>query len=212
MADVTITLNDIKLTMASIEKIKIIALTGPYGVDLSRVQDALCRHHNIKPLQRVRAGGEKVSTEDFLVRIAKGDIIEASCEDNDEVWGTDVSLLFTGYVYVGIYTPEQIDNLTSNDRVEVLPLVIKMDAYSRMVYMLSHCKELHLSIREICEKYIYDDDHNDLFEYEDETWYSVYFPTYNDLDNWLDYDAIAYDLRKFNNQYNLISNLDNFLQ
>lgn len=194
------------------EKVKIIALTGLCGIDLKSIQDALCRYRNVSPLKRVYAGSDELSTEAFLKKIAKGDIVEASCDEDDEVWGTDISELLTCYVYVGIYTPEQINNLIENDRIEVFPIVVKMEAYSRMAYLLNHQKELHLSIREICEKYIYEDDHDNLSDYEDETWYSIYFPTHSDLDNWTGYNAIAYDLIEFNHKYNLITNLDNFLQ
>ena len=209
---VTLTLGDIKMIVPKVEKVKIIALTGQIGIDLQSIQDTLCMHRQVVPLKRIHTGEDGISSDEFLKKVMNGDIIEATCEKDDEVYGTDLSQLLTSIVYVGFYTPEQIDNLMKSNKVEVFPLVVKMDSKHRLLHLLDNQRKLHLSIAEICEKFIYDEEHYDLLDYEGDNWYSVYFPTHDDLANWTGYHALVYDIVKFNNEYRLITDLDNFLQ
>lgn len=211
-SDVNICIN----VMPSNERKKIIALTGKEGTDLYKIRDFLTMHRNFSNLNRISA----TDTNEFLTKIVKGDIIEAECGPDNTVWGTDISDLLTCYIYVGVYTPEQIANMQDSGAVELLPVVIEMPAEARLLHMLrldcdpslvkctndkyvvNTCKEFLQSEKDydILTEYLNHD--NALF---------YYFDDHRDLDMQLKYASFMLALQKFNKEHKCITNLDNFI-
>lgn len=198
------------------EKKKIIALTGKIGTGLYDIREFLTSHRNFSEITRSRA----IDVNDFLTKIVKGDIIEADCDDRNEVWGTDISSLLSCYIYVGIYTPEQIANMRDSGSVEVLPIYITMPAEARLLHILRLDCDPALTKRtdnqfviEACKEFLEDEKRYDDFKdylQEDNTLF-YYFDDHRDLDMQLKYASFILAIQKFNQEHKLITNLDNFI-
>ena len=197
-------------------KIKIIALTGKIGCGLSDIKDFLISNYNVSPITRIEA----IDTNSFLNKIIKGQIIEASCDENDIVWGTDISTCLTCCLYVGIYTPEQIANIRDSGVVEILPIVIDMPAEARLLHLLgtddnpnSIEKLNNADVINICKEFLNSEkEYDNIKEYlntNNSFWY--YFDDHADLNIQLKYASFLLAIRDFNNIKNYITNLDNFI-
>lgn len=207
---------NIRIVINNNEKRKIIALTGKTGAGLKDIQDFLTSHRNFNKLNRVQA----LDTNDFLTKIVKGDIIEAECDEHNNVWGTDISNLLTCCVYVGIYTPEQIANMRDSGAVDLLPIVIEMPAEARLLHMLRlDCDPSLVKnttdkyVVNTCEEFLQSEkDYDDLSEYlnrDNALFY--YFEDHRDLDMQLKYASFILAIQKFNRDKGFITNLDNFI-
>ena len=106
---------------------RLIALTGKDEYVLNLIQNYLTNIINVFKVKKVTS--VDLTTDEFLNKIIKGDIIEASCDENDIIIGTSKSSLEPGFLYIGIYTPHQLSNLLEcNDpNLEILPVEIEMN-------------------------------------------------------------------------------------
>lgn len=186
---------------------RIIALTGKDQYALELVQNYLTNIINVFKVKRVTS--EELTTDEFLNKILKGDIIEASAID-DIIVGTSKSDLEPGYLYVGIYTPYQLSNLLEcvDKNLEVLPVEIEMNPRE----LLNNLCERSDSIYEACEKYMKINDTYEGEEYLNDVvylWknYNTNKALYHELGN----KGFEFHLKEFNRTHNLISNLDNFI-
>lgn len=212
-------MSNIKISFSNHEKIKIIALTGRLASGVEEVKNYLINNHkNIQPIHQVRAGSDELSSNEFLEKIIRGDIIEAYCDENNIIWGTDKTQLLTCYVYVGVYTPQQISNLIECNDVEILPIEIEMQAESRILHLLgSDCNpdlvrkvKDENEIYEICNKFLQDKkyDNSDL---DNINCFLYNVNSYKELNQSFKDSSFRLALREFNETYKLISNLDNFI-
>lgn len=198
------------------DKVKIIALTGKAGCGLSDIKDFLTSHRNVSSITRVEA----TDTNQFLNKIIKGQIIEASCDENDVVWGTDISTCLTCCIYVGIYTPEQIFNMKESGAAEILPIVVDMPAEARLLHMLgittdpslTKCNSLE-TVTRACERFLESekqfDDVLDFLPYEENFFYTI--DDHRDLDMSLKYASFMLTMKDFNRKHGCITDLDNFI-
>lgn len=192
------------------EKIKIIALTGQAGVDLEMAQDFLTMGRKVFRLKRKMAGGGTLPVNEFLEKMEKGTIVEASCnEDNFLVWATDISELSPENIYIGIYTPDQISMLRDSSLIELLPLVISMAIKPRLDYTLEDCKEENF-IRTL-EKFIFEEKHYDIDEYFDDGFMVRYYKDHDELYNECKFHILEHKIKEFNKINNCITDLDNFI-
>ena len=198
------------------DKVKIIALTGKAGCGLHEVKDFLTSHRNVSSITRVEA----VDTNSFLNKIIKGQIVEASCDKNDIVWGTDISTCLTCCLYVGIYTPEQIANIRDSGAVEILPIVIDMPAEARILHMLgvttdpslTKCSSLEM-VTDTCKRFLKsEEEFDDILDYLD-TKTALFYTVddHRDLDMNLKYASFILAMKSFNREHNFITDLDNFI-
>lgn len=198
------------------EKKKIIALTGKAGAGLEEIRDFLTTHRNFSALKRKEA----TNTNEFLTKIVKGDIIEAECDKNNVVWGTDISDLLTCMIYVGVYTPEQIANMRDSGAAEILPVYVHMNAENRLLHLLKLDCDPSLVKRtddrfviDACKKFLEDekkyDDYTDYLPEGSTLFY--WFDDHRDLDMQLKYASFILAIQKFNNEHKCITNLDNFI-
>ena len=198
------------------DKVKIIALTGKVGCGLHEVKNFLTSHRNVSSITRVEA----TDTNQFLSKIIKGQIIEASCDKNDIVWGTDISTCLTCCLYVGIYTPEQIANMRDSGTVEILPVVIDMPAEARLLHMLgvttdpslTKCSSLE-TVTDACKRFLESEkEFDDILDYLDiktALFYTV--DDHRDLDMSLKYASFMMTLKSFNREHGFVTDLDNFI-
>lgn len=209
-------MESIKVTIDNNEKRKIIALTGKAGAGLEEIRDFLTSHRNFSALKRKEA----TNTNEFLTKIVKGDIIEAECDENNVVWGTDISDLLTCMIYVGIYTPEQIANMRDSGAAEILPVYVHMNAENRLLHLLQLDYDPSLVKRtddrfviDMCKKFLEDekkyDDYTDYLPEGSTLFY--WFDDHRDLDMQLKYASFILAIQKFNNEHQCITNLDNFI-
>ena len=208
--------NTISVTVDCNDKVKIIALTGKAGCGLNEVKNFLTTHRNISSITRVEA----TDTNSFLNKIIKGQIVEASCDENDIVWGTDISTCLTCCIYVGIYTPEQIANIRDSGVVDILPIVIDMPAEARILHMLgittdpslTKCSSLE-TVTNACTRFLQSEkDFDDILDYlnmDNTLFYTV--DDHRDLDMNLKYASFILAMKNFNHEHNLIADLDNFI-
>lgn len=198
------------------DKVKIIALTGKSGCGLNEIKNFLTSNRNVSSIARVEA----IDTNKFLNKIIKGQIIEASCDENDVVWGTDISTCLTCCIYVGIYTPEQIANIMESGAVEILPVVINMPAEARLVHMLNLDADPNLVKRtddayviNTCKEFLKSEKtFDDIEEYLDSYNSLFYFvEDHKDLDMNLKYASFILALKGFNREHGIITDLDNFI-
>lgn len=206
----------ISVDFKSNDKVKIIALTGKAGCGLDEVKNFLTSHRNVSPIARVEA----TDTNSFLNKIIKGQIVEASCDEHDIVWGTDISTCLTCCLYVGIYTPEQIANIRDCGSVEVLPIVIDMPAEARLLHMLgittdpglTKCNSLE-TVTYACKRFLQSEkDFDDILDYlttKTALFYTV--DDHADLDMNLKYASFILAMKSFNYEHNFITDLDNFI-
>lgn len=198
------------------DKVKIIALTGKVGCGLDEVKNFLTSHRNVSSITRVEA----TDTNQFLNKIIKGQIIEASCDKNDVVWGTDISTCLTCCIYVGIYTPEQIANMRDSGAVELLPVVVDMPAEARLLHILgvttdpslTKCSSLE-TVTNACKRFLKsEEEFDDLFDYlnlDNALFFTV--DDHRDLDTNLKYASFMMTLKSFNREHEFITDLDNFI-
>ena len=159
---------DIKFLEYNNEKIKIIALTGKIGSGIDVIKSYLLRHKRVSPIIPAYAGSEELSSNEFLEKIVKGQIIEAYCNEENEIYGTDISQMLSTCLYVGIYTPNQIANMAECPNIELLPIEIDMNAEARFLHLLGypHKEELtykqleEQEITNICKKFLKDNQYN----------------------------------------------------
>ena len=198
------------------DRVKIIALTGKIGSGLKEIKDFLTTNRNVSAITRIEA----TDTNQFLNKIIKGQIIEASCDENDVVWGTDISTCLTCCIYVGIYTPEQIANMRESGAVDILPIVMEMPAEARLCHML-RLDDNPTFVKCTDDKFIYDTckkfldsekEFDDLTDYlTRETALFYYVDDHKDLDMNLKYASFIIALKNFNRENNCIADLDNFI-
>lgn len=188
-------------------KRRIIALTGRLGVPLDKIQRSLTRLTNVFKVVRVTAD-QDLSTNEFLNKLIRGDIIEA---DGDQfIKGTDKTTIEPGFLYVGIYTPYQISNLLEckDKNIEILPIEIELDDKERFDNICA----FYENVAETCEDYLKDQKNYDADEYFDGE--AVMWLHYSSTQELLKETAdgnLYKRIKKFNENEDIITNLDNFI-
>lgn len=186
---------------------RIIALTGKDQYSLELIQNYLTSIVNVFKVKKVDS--TNLTTDDFLDKILKGDIIEASCE-GEIIIGTSKQNIEPGFLYVGIYTPHQLSNLLEckDPNLEIFPIEIELADKELFNNIYDRTK----SVYETCQEYMKIEETYDGDEFLDGIvcmWkhYADNKFLYNELGS----KKFEKSLKDFNKTYNLITDLDNFI-
>lgn len=188
---------------------RIIALTGKDQSALELIQNSMANLTNIFKVEKINS--KNTSTDDFLDRIIKGDIIEASCDNNYIITGTSKQTIEPGFLYIGIYTPHQLSNLLENKdpNLEILPIEIELNNEEHLANLIKRNKE---DVYQACKEYIKIEETYEGDEFLDgEVCLWKYYKSMNTLST--DYGSCLFfkQIKEFNQMYNLITDLDNFI-
>lgn len=187
---------------------RIIALTGKDKYSLELIQNYLTNIVNVFKVKKVDSN--TLTTDEFLSKIIKGDIIEASCDENNVITGTSKASIEPGFLYVGIYTPHQLSNLLEykDPNLEILP--VEIDMVSKQVFnnLLNNSKTVY----EVCKEYMKIEETYDGDEFLDgEVCLWKHYENNKELFNELGEKRFENSLKEFNKTHNLITDLDNFI-
>lgn len=187
---------------------RIIALTGKDNYALELIQNYLTNIVNVFKVKKVDS--TTLTTDEFLSKIIKGDIIEASCDSNNVITGTSKESIEPGFLYVGIYTPHQLSNLLEckDPNIEIFPVEIEMDEkqlfdniYNRLKNVYDACR-VYTKIEETYEG-------DEFLDGEVCLW--KHYADNNFLYRELGDKSFEKSLKEFNKTYKLITDLDNFI-
>lgn len=187
---------------------RIIALTGKDNYALELIQNYLTNIVNVFKVKKVDS--TTLTTDEFLSKIIKGDIIEASCDKNNIITGTSKESIEPGFLYVGIYTPHQLSNLLEckDPNIEIFPIEIEMDEkqlfdniYNRLKNVYDACR-VYTKIEETYEG-------DEFLDGEVCLW--KHYADNNFLYRELGDKSFEKSLKEFNKTYKLITDLDNFI-
>ena len=109
--------------------------------------------------------------------------------------------------------------MAESKKIELLPIEINMDAEARFLSLLGypHDKDLvyesleEQEIKQICKNFIKDNEYYDNEDLENLKYFKYYTNSYKELRANLNNSSFSHALREFNETYNLIANLDNFI-
>lgn len=186
---------------------RIIALTGKDNYSLELIQNYLTNIVNVFKVKKVDS--TNLTTDEFLDKILKGDIIEASCE-GEIIIGTSKQNIEPGFLYVGIYTPHQLSNLLEckDPNLEIFPVEIELTDKELFNNIYDRTKNVY----ETCQKYMKIEETYDGDEFLDGVvclW--KHYIDNKSLYNELGSKKFEKSLKEFNKTHNLITNLDNFI-
>lgn len=187
---------------------RIIALTGKDNYSLELIQNYLTNIVNVFKVKKVDS--TNLTTDEFLDKIIKGDIIEASCSNDNIITGTSKESIEPGFLYVGIYTPHQLSNLMEckDPNMEIFPVEIEMEdkqlfdnIYDRLKNVYDACR-VYTKIEETYEG-------DEFLDGEVCLW--KHYKNNQQLYNEIGTKEFEKSLKEFNKTYKLITNLDNFI-
>lgn len=187
---------------------RIIALTGKDQYSLELIQNYLTSIVNVFKVKKVDSNS--LTTDEFLDKIIKGDIIEASCDESHIITGTSKESIEPGFLYVGIYTPHQLSNLMEckDPNLEILPVEVEMTDRE----LFNNIYDKIGSVYETCKAYMKIEETYDGDEFLDgEVCLWKHYADNKFLYKELGDKTFETSLKEFNKTYNLITNLDNFI-
>ena len=190
----------------------IFALTGKKESGVWDVYTKLKIYLKASELHLLKAG-ENISVDSFLNSLIKGDIITAFADKKNAIWGLSITSLLTITPYIIILEPEQIIQLCECDKIEVFPIYVEVPLYDRL------CTELYRedtdeTLLYKMKAFIQDEEkHADIEEQMEEV--NACFisgQSLTDLHSMLlDREYILQAIREYNEKYDFITNLDNFI-
>jgi guanylate kinase len=148
-------------------KYKIVALCGKAGAGKDTILNKLCEENKsfnkiISCTTRPSRDYEKngidyyfLSNEQFLQKVASGEMLEAS-EFRGWFYGTSIESLKEDYINIGVFNPEGILNLietsaTINTQINILPIEIFSSDKERLIRQLN--REKNPNCEEICRRF-----------------------------------------------------------
>lgn len=187
---------------------RIIALTGKDKYSLELIQNYLTNIVNVFKVKKVDS--TTLTTDEFLSKIIKGDIIEASCDSNNIITGTSKETIEPGFLYVGIYTPHQLSNLLEckDPNIEIFPIEIEMTDKQLFENIFDKTRDVYNT----CKEYIKIENEYDGDEFLDgEVCLCEHYADNKILYRELGNKSFEKSLKEFNKTYKLITDLDNFI-
>lgn len=161
--------------MTDNKKIKVVALFGKAGAGKDRLLKELLGknsnfHEIISCTTRPPREGEVdgvnyhfLSSEAFQKKLGNGDMLEVAIF-RGWCYGTMLSALDENKINIGVFNPTGIENITTYDFLDVLPIKVGAAAKTRLLRQLN--REQNPDVDEIIRRYGTDEeDFNDLFNF-----------------------------------------------
>ena len=158
-------------------KIKLLALFGESSAGKDSIQhwliSTLKNTHEIiscttRPKRDYETNGKEyhfISTDEYIKLLLTDKLLESSTFNN-WFYGTPITSLDPNKLNIGIFNPEGIRNLISNEDIDVLPVWIQAPEKIRLLRSLK--REVNPDCEEICRRFLADkkDFSNIDFDYE----------------------------------------------
>lgn len=186
-------------------KIKVVALFGKSASGKDTIQKWLvsqfpvATHGIVSCTTRAKRDYEEegkdyffLTNETFAQKVLDGSMLEAT-EFNGWFYGTPIEGLQPGVINIGVFNPTGIESLKADSRLEVLPIYVTAEDWTRLRRSLN--REAKPNCHEICRRFFTDEDDFKDFEFD-----------YCILDNDIHFDeklAISY-LQDFDLYYNTV--------
>ena len=152
-----------------------------------------------------RYKGTAIPPFEFANKMLKGDIIEATAF-NDNICGTDITKLSDKYLYVYNYSPESLHCLKGEPRVEVLPIECIAPDDVRLKRMIKdYSNNQNFSGKDMCYQFLEDEKKDWEIDYKN---HCIILQTGSRLN----LKKAIRQIKAFNNEHHMLSNLDNFIQ
>lgn len=160
-------------------KYQVIALMGESGAGKDTIQNFNCKKHpfifhkivscTTRPQRDYETNGDDywfITVGEFARKLLKNEMLEATEYKTEWFYGTPISSLCEDKINIGVFNPDGVRALLSDDRLNVL--VIKIEANDKMRLVRCLVREDDPDCSEICRRFLADKkDFSDLeFEYE----------------------------------------------
>ena len=144
---------------------KVVAIMGKSASGKTTLQKAIAREFDVNEIvsttTRPKRDREKegvdykfVTIEQFTEKVLSGDMLEAD-DFNDWFYGTEISALNENKVNVGVFTPNGVEALAQDGRIDLK--VIYIDANDKQRLLRSLSRETNPDVAEICRRYFADE-------------------------------------------------------
>ena len=144
---------------------KVVAIMGKSASGKTTLQKAIAKQFNVNEIvsttTRPKRDREKegvdykfVTIEQFTEKVLSGDMLEAD-DFNDWFYGTEISALNENKVNVGVFTPNGVEALAQDGRIDLKVIYIDADDKQRLLRSLN--RETNPNVAEICRRYFADE-------------------------------------------------------
>ena len=144
---------------------KVVAIMGKSASGKTTLQKAIAREFDVNEIvsttTRPKRDREKegvdykfVTIEQFTEKVLNGDMLEAD-DFNDWFYGTEISALNENKVNVGVFTPNGVEALAQDGRIDLKVIYIDADDKQRLLRSLN--RETNPDVAEICRRYFADE-------------------------------------------------------
>lgn len=111
-----------------------------------------------------------ITKDEFLAKMMEDEMAE-SAVFNDWAYGTEYSAFSTEQVNIGVFSPEAIDNLALDSKIEMYVYYLEVSDKERLIRQLS--REENPNIREIIRRYGTDERDFADFETNSKVYYNI---------------------------------------
>ena len=144
---------------------KVVAIMGKSASGKTTLQKAIAREFDVNEIvsttTRPKRDREKegvdykfVTIEQFTEKVLSGDMLEAD-DFNNWFYGTQISALNKNKVNVGVFTPNGVEALAQDGRIDLKVIYIDADDKQRLLRSLN--RETNPNVAEICRRYFADE-------------------------------------------------------
>lgn len=147
-------------------KIKIIALFGKSGAGKDTIKKELLNvldnstgiiNNTTRPKREYEIDGVDynfISVKEFTKKILNNEMVEAACFNN-WFYGTSIESLSKEKINIGVFSPQGINCLWSDSRLQILPIYIDVSDKTRLLRQLN--REENPNCTEICRRFSTDE-------------------------------------------------------
>ena len=144
---------------------RVVAIMGKSASGKTTLQKTIAREFDVNEIvsttTRPKRDREKegvdykfVTIEQFTEKVLNGDMLEAD-DFNNWFYGTEISALNKNKVNVGVFTPNGVEALAQDGRIDLK--VIYIDANDKQRLSRSLSRETNPDVAEICRRYFADE-------------------------------------------------------
>ena len=166
---------------------KVIAIMGKSGSGKDWTASYLCGQYpnlfhkvipdTTRPPRDYEEDGQDyyfISSAEFAEEVLNGNMLEATCYKNNWYYGTNITSLDEEKINIAVMNPEGIERLSSDKRVDLIPILISSHPKARLMQSLT--RETNPDCKEICRRYLADEKQfEDLYrDYGIDKYYSVW--------------------------------------
>lgn len=181
------------------KQFKVIALMGKSGSGKDWTASYLCEQYpnlfhkvisdTTRPIRDCEQDGVDyyfIDAAEFASEVLNGNMLEATCYNGNWYYGTNITSLDENKVNVAVMNPEGVSRLSTDPRVDLIPILITSNPRERLMQTLT--RENHPDCTEICRRFLADEkDFEDLYrDYDIDKYYSVWNSYTTDYKVYLD--------------------------